>query len=67
MRQMASGAAGEIGLRIYTGRAHSTNRFRDLGDRVGDMIVVWLVEQAMTFYEEAEAHRHAPVRFYERE
>lgn len=44
VRQMASSAQGEIGMRIYTGRAHGTNLFRDKGERINWLIIDWLVE-----------------------
>lgn len=45
VRQMASAAQGEIGMRIYQDNAHGTNMFStDYGDRVMILIVNWLTE-----------------------
>lgn len=42
---MAQAAPGEIGVRIYTGRAHGTRLFSDQGEPFAQMLIAWLDEQ----------------------
>ena len=41
---MAQAAPGEIGIRIYPGRSHGTNMFRDLDESFMMMLIAWLDE-----------------------
>lgn len=44
VEEMAKDAKGEVGLRLYTGRDHGTELFRERGEAVNGMIVAWLDE-----------------------
>jgi alpha-beta hydrolase superfamily lysophospholipase len=45
VRQMATSATGEIGMRVYRGAAHGTNMFNDpFASNVTEVIVNWLDE-----------------------
>jgi len=44
VRQMASNARGEIGLRLFTGSAHGTEFFGRLRERTTAIIIAWLNE-----------------------
>lgn len=44
VEEMAADAAGEVGMRLYTGSAHGTALFRERGEAVSGMIIAWLDE-----------------------
>lgn len=44
VKELAANAAGEVGLRLYAGRAHGTQLFRDDGERLTQTIIAWLDE-----------------------
>ena len=47
VRQMFAGTRGDIAVRLYSGRAHGTNLFRDKLDSVSGLILAWLDEHLM--------------------
>ncbi len=44
IKELAANASGEVGLRLYAGRAHGTQLFRDDGERLIQTIIAWLDE-----------------------
>ncbi|MCB9452243.1 MAG: alpha/beta fold hydrolase [Anaerolineaceae bacterium] len=44
VKELAAGAAGEVGMRLYAGRAHGTQLFSDDGERLTRTIIAWLDE-----------------------
>lgn len=44
VKEFAVNAVGEVGLRLYAGRAHGTQLFRDEGERLAQTIIAWLDE-----------------------